>query len=47
MLDIDECNILHGVCGEGECQNVPGSFECLCKEGFTNGMTKECIGKYK
>lgn len=34
-LDIDECSIVGGVCGDiGECHNVPGSFECKCKEGY-------------
>lgn len=34
-IDIDEC-IEHEVkCGSrGECKNTPGSFSCLCKEGF-------------
>ncbi|XP_026682343.1 fibrillin-2-like, partial [Diaphorina citri] len=49
-LNIDECSILHGVCGDGECQNIPGSFTCnciflfgsftcRCKDGFVgNGL---------
>jgi len=44
-LDIDECGIMHGVCGDGECQNVPGSFACKCKEGYeTSRLTQVCTG---
>lgn len=46
-IDIDECNIMHGVCGEnGECQNIPGSFECRCKEGYeSHPMLRVCTGR--
>lgn len=45
--DIDECNIMHGVCGErGECHNVAGSFECKCSEGYeSHPIMKVCMGK--
>ena len=37
---------MHGVCGNGTCQNIPGSFVCSCKEGFENSeMMQVCIGK--
>ncbi|XP_065222296.1 fibrillin-2-like [Planococcus citri] len=44
-IDIDECNIMHGVCGEnGDCQNIPGSFECKCKEGYeSHPMMRVCM----
>jgi hypothetical protein len=43
--DIDECSIMHGVCGDGECQNVPGSFVCKCKEGYeTSQLMQVCMG---
>ncbi|PIK56741.1 putative fibrillin-2 isoform X3, partial [Apostichopus japonicus] len=32
--DIDECSILTGVCGNGTCENRPGTFHCNCFEGF-------------
>lgn len=44
-LDIDECSIMHGVCGDGECQNIPGSFVCKCKEGYeTSQLMQVCMG---
>lgn len=46
FIDIDECNIMHGVCGDGTCKNVPGSFVCDCNEGFESAMMMQvCVGK--
>lgn len=47
FLDIDECSIMHGVCGDGECQNIPGSFVCKCKEGYeTSQLMQVCMGNH-
>jgi hypothetical protein len=32
-VNIDECAIMHGVCGNGTCIDVPGSFTCKCDPG--------------
>ncbi|XP_056374593.1 sushi domain-containing protein 1 isoform X2 [Hyla sarda] len=33
--DVDECEDPN-ICGvNGKCNNIPGSYECYCKEGFT------------
>lgn len=46
-LDIDECSIMHGVCGDGDCQNIPGSFQCKCKEGYeTSQLLQVCTGNH-
>lgn len=38
---------MHGVCGDGECQNIPGSFVCKCKEGYeTSQLMQICMGKF-
>ena len=29
-IDVDECATLPGVCGAARCENVDGSFLCLC-----------------
>ena len=34
-LDLDECTIDPEVCGQGKCQNVLGSFKCICDDGFS------------
>lgn len=45
--DIDECIIMHGVCGDGDCQNVPGSFVCKCKDGYeTSQLMQVCMGRH-
>nr|XP_038028109.1 latent-transforming growth factor beta-binding protein 4-like isoform X6 [Anas platyrhynchos] len=31
--DVDECATLPGVCGAARCENVDGSFLCLCPDG--------------
>ena len=44
--DIDECGIMHGVCGNGTCQNTAGSFMCDCDTGFESTMMMQvCMGK--
>jgi len=46
ISDIDECNIMHGVCGDGTCRNTPGNFICDCKEGYESTMMMQvCMGK--
>ena len=44
VLDIDECanNPCHI---HANCVNVPSTFMCTCKTGFT-GDGKSCIGKH-
>ncbi|XP_035686932.1 neurogenic locus Notch protein-like [Branchiostoma floridae] len=34
--DIDECTLGTDICDENakECRNTPGSYECICKDGF-------------
>ena len=43
--DIDECAADTSPCPDTEiCQNVPGSYQCHCAEGFTKKGT-ECVGQ--
>ncbi|XP_066527076.1 latent-transforming growth factor beta-binding protein 1 isoform X2 [Hoplias malabaricus] len=44
-VDLNECELLSDVCGEAECENVPGSFLCVCPgEGLEfNRMTAKCL----
>ena len=41
LLDVDECNNNGHNChaGKANCLNIPGSFECLCKDGYTGSGT--------
>lgn len=48
VSDINECGIMHGVCGNGTCQNTDGSFICDCDEGFESTMMMQvCMGELK
>lgn len=39
---------MHGVCGNGTCQNTDGSFICDCDEGFESTMMMQvCMGELK
>lgn len=46
LVDIDECVEDPEICALGTCSNTPGSFICLCPEGFIVSSTgKRCQGK--
>ncbi len=35
-IDLDECAENPRICLNGRCENIPGSFECICEEGFSS-----------
>ena len=42
--NIDECSIMKGVCGNGTCVDIPGSFTCKCDPGFeVTPMMQVCM----
>ena len=46
VLDIDECREIPGVCENGVCINMIGSFRCECPIGFIyNDKLLICEGK--
>ena len=34
-LDLDECQVNEDVCRNGKCENVVGSFNCICDDGYS------------
>lgn len=42
--DVNECEMLSGVCGEALCENVDGTFLCLCSDENQeyDPMTGQC-----
>lgn len=45
LTDVNECETLHGVCGTAPCENVEGSFLCICPQAGEefDPMTGRCI----
>lgn len=44
FADIDECADADA-CGEAHCRNLPGSYSCLCDEGYAfSSQEKACRG---
>lgn len=41
--DINECVSLPGTCSPGTCQNLEGSFRCICPPGY-EVQNDNCIG---
>lgn len=42
--DINECVIFPGACQPGTCQNLDGSFRCICPPGY-EVQNDQCVGK--
>lgn len=42
--DVNECIILPGICAPGTCQNLDGSFRCICPPGYLV-QSNHCVGK--
>ena len=34
-LDLDECAVNENVCRNGKCENILGSFQCHCDDGYS------------
>ena len=46
-LDIDECILFPFLCAGGQCENVVGSYICICPVGYTLDVdSKSCRGEY-
>lgn len=45
--DINECEETTGVCANGRCMNLDGSFSCICNEGYRPSPNREfCTGTH-
>ncbi|XP_078036277.1 cell polarity complex component crumbs isoform X2 [Augochlora pura] len=47
--DIDECQDPHTNCGHGQCDNLPGTYQCICEIGYCGyncGMMDPCKEDY-
>lgn len=43
--DIDECVESPEICDGGQCTNTPGTYQCLCFDGFmSSDDMKTCLG---
>ena len=48
VSDINECEEVAGICTNGDCQNLDGSFSCICGSGFRLSPSRDsCLGKSK
>lgn len=46
VSDDNECISRRGICGNGTCTNVIGSFQCSCNAGFEPGVDNICQGNH-
>ena len=46
LLDIDECSRTSGICSNGLCENMMGTYQCVCNDGYQpTGQKSHCEGK--
>jgi hypothetical protein len=45
--DIDECSRTSGICSNGICENMMGTYQCICNDGYKHiGSSRaHCEGK--
>ncbi|XP_061395029.1 fibrillin-1-like, partial [Musca vetustissima] len=44
--DVNECDVQPGICGATlKCENVPGSFTCLCEDGSAPNAEGICVSE--
>jgi hypothetical protein len=44
VQDIDECYERDGICRDGECTNLDGSFQCICHNGYALTASRDtCV----
>uniref|UniRef100_A0A8C3X9N4 Fibrillin 3 n=1 Tax=Catagonus wagneri TaxID=51154 RepID=A0A8C3X9N4_9CETA len=47
LSDINECALDPDICANGMCENLRGSYRCICNLGYEVGVAgKECTGEY-
>ena len=47
-LDLNECEMIPGICGEGTCVDANPGYECVCNDGYESVKLKhgiKCVGK--
>lgn len=43
-IDINECYDQNGICQNGQCVNLDGGFQCLCRNGYSlNDLRDNCV----
>lgn len=44
--DINECALDPDICPNGICENLRGTYKCICNSGYEVDITgKNCVGK--
>lgn len=45
-VDINECALDPDICPNGICENLRGTYKCICNSGYEVDITgKNCVGK--
>lgn len=45
--DINECALDPDICPNGICENLRGTYKCICNSGYEVDSTgKNCVGKF-
>lgn len=46
LLDINECALDPDICQNGICENLKGSYRCMCNIGYESDTSgKNCVGE--
>lgn len=45
--DIDECSRTSGICSNGVCENMMGTYQCVCDDGYQQtDLKSHCEGNF-
>lgn len=47
LSDVNECQLSDNLCKNGQCVNMPGTYQCSCDTGYQATPDRQgCVGEW-